>query len=101
MPKESLMDISIFCIKATHCPPVSNSVRIFLISNLLSLFQKHMLYDQIWIAVRFGHRKLAGALMEEQTKAGGGIGFGFGGTNWNQVHKDVRAENPMRYCYFV
>ena len=56
-----------------------------------------MLYDQIWVAVRWGHRKLAGALMEEQTKAGGGAGFGFGGNNWNQVHKDVSIRCSVPY----
>jgi len=49
-------------------------------------------YDRIYEAVRSGHRKLAGELMDEKAKTGQ--------TSFNFLHRDVSASNNEYFVLF-
>ena len=49
---------------------------------------KNFLYDRIYEAVRSGHRKLAGELMDEKAKTGQ--------TSFNFLHRDVSATRDSK-----
>ena len=48
---------------------------------LCVVFQRNYLYDNLWLAVRYGHRKLAGQIIKEQEETA----F----SQFNALHRDV------------
>ena len=56
------------------------------------MFQNNVLYDNIYLAVRMGHRKLAAELMQEQQKSG------FSMNSFNHLHIDVSLVHLDTSC---
>ena len=56
------------------------------------VLQKSEAYDKIWLAVRYGHRKLAGELMKEMKKVNA-----FGAQNFNVLHESVRLHSSFQH----
>ena len=46
--------------------------------------QKQKAYDKLWLAVRYGHRKLAGELIKEMKKVDA-----FNAQSFNALHENV------------
>lgn len=79
---------SYFCIALLHffAPVPKSCIYVLLILEVVlrcewNIAQKHLLYEQIHVAVSNGHRELAAELMEELKQTGQ--------TNFNFLHHDV------------